>query len=190
MTKDQLRQQLRDARRAHVAALPDNLRTLMLMRPPGPVLELVPANATIGLYHATPSEAPTLAYAKFFLEHGHTLALPRFAAADSEMSFAAFTDPFGESDLEPGPFDLQQPSPEAEALVPDVVFVPLIGFTAQGARLGQGGGHYDRWLGAHPHTVAIGLGWDCQLVDDLPVEAHDVPLRAVVTPTRMYGPFA
>jgi 5-formyltetrahydrofolate cyclo-ligase len=70
-----------------------------------------------------------------------------------------------------------------------VLFVPLIGFTADGARLGQGGGHYDRWLPEHPGTLTIGLAWDCQLEDTLPHEAHDQPLRAVVTPTRLYGPW-
>ena len=56
-------------------------------------------------------------------------------------------------------------------------------------RLGQGGGHYDRWLAHHPDTIRIGMAWDGQLVDELPVEPHDVPLDAVVTPTRLYGPF-
>jgi 5,10-methenyltetrahydrofolate synthetase len=65
-------------------------------------------------------------------------------------------------------------------------FVPLVGFTADGQRLGQGGGHYDRWLAAHPDTVAIGLAWDMQLADELPTEPHDRPLAAVVTPTRIY----
>jgi 5-formyltetrahydrofolate cyclo-ligase len=74
-------------------------------------------------------------------------------------------------------------------VVPDVLFVPLVGFTADGGRLGQGGGHYDRWLEAHPETKAIGLAWDCQLADDLPREPHDRPLLAVVTPTRLYGPW-
>jgi 5-formyltetrahydrofolate cyclo-ligase len=91
--------------------------------------------------------------------------------------------------LEPGPFGVAQPAASSPALIPDVLFVPLVGFTATGGRLGQGGGHYDRWLSAHPDTVAIGLAWDCQLVDTLPSEAHDRPLNAVITPTRLYGPF-
>ena len=45
-------------------------------------------------------------------------------------------------------------------------------------------------LGLAFGALAIGLAWDCQLVDDLPHEAHDRPLAAVVTPTRLYGPFA
>ncbi len=163
------------------------MRALVFHRPPAPLLDMVPESATIGLYRATPHEAPTQAYAKFFTEHGHTIALPRFATRNAAMQFAVHRDPFGESDLETGPFGLMQPLPSAPTVEPDVLFVPLIGFSAVGDRLGQGGGHYDRWLAEHAGTTAIGLAWDCQLVD-LPVEDHDISLHAVVTPTRVYGP--
>ena len=103
------------------------------------------------------------------------------------MIFRTYSDPHGESDLEPGPFGIRQPAKSAAEIVPDLVFVPLIGFTASGDRLGQGGGHYDRWLAAHPGRIAVGLAWDVQLVESLPVEPHDAPLDAVVTPTRFYG---
>ena len=187
MTKTELRRELRAARNAHVAALPETILGLLFRQPPAPLLKLIPAGATIGLYRASPVEAPASRYAAHFLEAGHSIALPRFAGRDAPMEFAAWTDPFGDSDLEPGPFGLLQPSPDAAATVPRVLFVPLVGFTAEGHRLGQGGGHYDRWLARHPETLAIGLAWDCQLCDALPTEAHDVPLRAVVTPTRLYG---
>ncbi|NVD44196.1 5-formyltetrahydrofolate cyclo-ligase [Qipengyuania atrilutea] len=190
MTKDELRKTLRSARREHVAAQPEGIRALLFLRPPAAILDLIPEGATIGLYRANPHEAPAAHYARFFAERGHSLALPRFLSRGADMHFAAFTEPFGESDLEPGPFGLMQPAAEAAAMIPDVLFVPLVGFTRDGARLGQGGGHYDRWLEAHPDTLAIGLGWDVQAVDDLPLEAHDYALDAVITPTRMYGPFA
>lgn len=188
-TKSELRKALRAERRRHVPALPDSTRALLFMRPPAALLTLVPPGAAVGLYRATPQEAPAAGYAKFFAEHGHPIALPRFTARDAAMTFAAHTDPFGETDLEEGPFGLMQPGPDAAAIEPQVLFVPLLGFTADGARLGQGGGHYDRWLAAHPGSVAIGLAWDCQLVEAIPCEDHDAPLTAVVTPTRLYGPW-
>lgn len=187
--KPTLRKRLRSERRGHVAALPDVTRALLLRTPPAPLAALVPDDAIIGLYRATPHEAPAGNYAKYYIERGHRIALPRFAADNAPMEFATHGDPFGETDLESGPFGLNQPGPEALVLVPDVVFVPLVGFTDSGQRLGQGGGHYDRWLAEHPGTTAIGLAWDCQLVDTLPREEHDIPLSAVVTPTRLYGPF-
>ena len=190
LTKDDLRKTLRARRRDTVAALPDSIRGLVFHRPPAPLLELVPEGAVIGLYRANAFEAPAGSYAKFFLERGHELALPRFAHREAAMEFARFSDPFDEEDLEVGPFGLLQPFADAPVLTPDVLFVPLVGFTESGHRLGQGGGHYDRWLGANPDATPIGLAWDCQSVDILPLEDHDRPLSAVVTPTRFYGPFA
>ncbi len=189
-TKQALRKALRAERRRHVAALPDATRALLFRVPPAPLAALVPAGATIGLYRANPHEAPAASYARHFGELGHTLALPRFAHREAAIEFALHTDPFGESDLEVGPYGLMQPQADAMATTPDVLFVPLLGFTADGRRLGQGGGHYDRWLAAHPGVPAIGMAWDCQLVDDIPHEEHDRPLAAVVTPMRLYGPFA
>ncbi|MFA7588684.1 MAG: 5-formyltetrahydrofolate cyclo-ligase [Novosphingobium sp.] len=185
--KKALRTRLKAERRAHVAALPEVTRALILSRPPAPVAALVADGATVGLYHATADEAPAGGYARWFQEQGHPIALPWFADRDSAMIFRLWRDPFGESDLEPGPWGALQPGAEAEAVRPDAVFVPLVGFTADGHRLGQGGGHYDRWLAEHPEALAIGLGWDMQLCEALPNEPHDRPLAAIVTPTRIYG---
>lgn len=187
--KSELRTTLRSARREHVQAIPAAMRALIFHRPPAPLLELVPAEAMIGLYAAGPFEAPAASYAKFFFEAGHALALPRFATRNADMEFARHEDPFEESDCEIGPFGMVQPLATAEAILPDLLFVPLIGFTDTGARLGQGGGHYDRWLAEHPGTTAIGLAWDMQKVAEIPQERHDMPLTAVVTPTRICGPF-
>ena len=189
MKKAEIRKTLRAKRRDHVAALPDSMRALMFHRPPGPLLDLIPEDGAIGFYRAGEFEAPTASYARFFFEQGRTIALPRFWAKDRAMDFAIHAAPFEESDCEPGPFGIPQPVKEAAAAKPSVLFVPLLGFTAEGARIGQGGGHYDRWLADHPDTVAIGMAWDAQVCEDLPLEAHDQPLSAVVTPTRLYGPF-
>ncbi|MFZ9394705.1 MAG: 5-formyltetrahydrofolate cyclo-ligase [Erythrobacter sp.] len=189
MTKDDLRVQLRHARREHVASLPASTRGLVFRHPPKPLLEMIAPDAIVGLYAATPGEAPTLSYAEYFFERGHTIALPRLASRTAGMEFAWHADPHGESDLEVGPFGALQPHATAKPLVPDVLFVPLVGFTARGERLGQGGGHYDRWLAEHPATTTVGMAWDCQLAESLPTEPHDALLDAVVTPTRLYGPF-
>ncbi len=188
--KNVLRNQFRSARRDHVAALDASTRALILHRPPAPLLAMVPEGAVIGLYHATAHEAPAAGYAKFFHERGHTIAVPRFAHRGAAMEFAVYADPWEESDCEVGPFGVMQPGSQAHPIAPDIVFVPLLAFTESGERLGQGGGHYDRWLAENPHVPAIGLAWDVQRAGSLPTEPHDRPLTAVVTPTRLYGPFA
>ncbi len=189
-TKAQLRTKLRGIRRAHVEALPDVTRALLFKVPPAPLRDLIPGGATIGLYRATAFEAPATSYAKYFQESGHTIALPRFEHKGAPMEFRIWSDPFEESDLAVGPFGLMQPADHADAVDPEILFVPLLGFTEDGARIGQGGGHYDRWLADHSSATTIGMAWDAQLVGELPLEAHDKRLSAVVTPTRIYGPFA
>ncbi|HSG35531.1 MAG TPA: 5-formyltetrahydrofolate cyclo-ligase [Sphingomonadaceae bacterium] len=187
--KQLIRARMRKARLEHARSLGPDASALVFYRPPGPVLDLVPENAVIGLYRADPGEAPAASYAKFFFERGHTIALPWLVDLKTPMVFRVHSDPYGESDLAKGYFGLMQGSEEAEPVVPDVLFMPLVAFTADGDRLGQGGGFYDKWLAAHPDVVRIGMAWDMQEVQELPVEAHDMPLHAIVTPTRLLGPF-
>jgi 5-formyltetrahydrofolate cyclo-ligase len=186
--KAAIRKALRKARREHAAALPPEVSALVFARPPSPVLAMVPPGATIGLYREDAGEAPASRYARFFFEAGHALALPRITALGEPMRFHLHTDPFGGTDLQPGNMGLMQPAADAPEVVPDVLFMPLVGFTGNGERIGQGGGFYDRFLAEHPATIAIGMAWDVQKVDALPLEPHDMKLTAIVTPTRIYGP--
>ena len=68
-------------------------------------------------------------------------------------------------------------------VVPDVVVVPCVGYTALGHRLGYGGGYYDRWLAAHGEVTAIGVAWSFAELDLVSFAArpHDVPLTVIVT---------
>jgi 5-formyltetrahydrofolate cyclo-ligase len=185
-SKAEMRERLRRVRREHAAALSGGTHALLFMRPPQAVATAVPRHAVIGLYAEGRHEAPAGRYATWFAERGHPIALPWFAGPDATMAFRAW-DPLAPEPLQPGPFGIRQPPLSAAECRPDLVFVPLLGFTPQGARLGQGAGHYDRWLAAHPDVVAIGLAWDCQRMESLPIEPHDRPLAAVITPTRLYG---
>ena len=187
--KKQLRDELRRKRVAHAAGLPPEVSALVFNRPPSPVLALVPEGATIGLYRSDAGEAPSASYIRFFFERGHPIALPRVTTLDKPMEFRLHTDPYEESDLEGGVWGLRQPGIAAPVVTPEVLFMPLVGFTAKGDRLGQGGGYYDRYLAARPQTVSIGMAWDVQEVPELPTELHDMRLSAIVTPTRILGPF-
>ena len=189
MNKAALRAKLRAARRAHVASLPVSVRGLLFHRPPRAIAELIPAGATVGVYAETYEEAPASAYARWFFEAGHPITLPWFAERGAAMAFRIWDNPFDGETLEVGPWSVRQHSRPGEQTIPAVAFVPLVGFTASGARLGMGAGHYDKWLAAHPETLAIGLAWDCQEAPALPLEPHDRALDAIVTPTRLIGPF-
>lgn len=184
--KAELRKHYRSLRREHVDALPDRMRALLFMRPPVPVVQRLAPGSCVGLYYPHAHEAPTLSYARWFHENGYAVALPRFDDRGSAMVFHAWADPYDEDALERGPFGVPQPNDTSQVVRPEVLFMPLLAFTARGDRLGQGGGHYDRWLEANPGTSAIGMAWDVQLAEHLPIEHHDHPLEMVVTPTRLY----
>jgi 5-formyltetrahydrofolate cyclo-ligase len=63
--------------------------------------------------------------------------------------------------------------------------VPGLAFDFQCHRLGRGAGHYDRLLlRLRPDASRWALGYDCQVVDELPAEPHDVPVDGVVTPSH------
>ncbi|WP_330982766.1 MULTISPECIES: 5-formyltetrahydrofolate cyclo-ligase [Enterobacterales] len=97
------------------------------------------------------------------------------------------------SDLVINRLRIQEPKLDVRDVLPldelDVLITPLVAFDSQGQRLGMGGGFYDRTLqnwqqhGLHP----VGYAHDCQHVDALPVEKWDIPLPAVVTPSRLWN---
>ena len=74
------------------------------------------------------------------------------------------------------------PEDDVDPSWPDVVVVPGLAFTPAGDRLGQGGGWYDRFLPRlRRECVIVGVAFAEQIVDSLPVEAHDVRVQRVVT---------
>lgn len=88
--------------------------------------------------------------------------------------------------LVPGPYGI--PCPEGPRVSPeeiDLVVAPGLAFDRLCHRLGQGGGYYDRYL-PKCRAVTIGLAFECQMVDDLPLEAHDIQLDYVATESNLY----
>lgn len=70
----------------------------------------------------------------------------------------------------------------------DIICTPLVAFDNSGARLGMGGGFYDRSLAHWQQTklYPIGLAHDCQLVESVPIESWDIPLPEIITPSKSY----
>jgi 5-formyltetrahydrofolate cyclo-ligase len=86
--------------------------------------------------------------------------------------------------LVPGVWDIPIPQESAEEVLPDVLLVPMLAFDRAGYRLGYGGGFYDRTLEklrALKKVTAIGVAYQAQLVDQVPVGPHDAPLDYILT---------
>jgi len=114
---------------------------------------------------------------------GHGLALPRIRRKARPLEFRTFT--IGDK-LQRGPYGTKEPKRGAHIIVPDVVLVPLLAYARDGARLGYGGGYYDRTLSAlrrKGKIFACGVAFSGQEVPTLPTDAHDQKLDGVLTET-------
>ena len=151
---------------------------------------------TVAVYAAVGSEADPAAFAAATAARGWRVAYPcmlsatdtvacgqrmcmRAVAAD-DASAAPFiahpTRAFAATDIDSDCFPIMP----AEAL--DMIVVPLVAFDQTGARLGYGGGCYDRYLPMlSPACQIIGIAFDEQHVDHVPTDAHDLPLPHIIS---------
>lgn len=151
---------------------------------------------TVAVYAAMGSEVDPAAFAAAAAKRGWRVAYPcMFSATDAaacgqcmcmravaadDASAAPFiahpTRAFAATDIDSSRF----PIVPAEKL--DMVVVPLVAFDRTGARLGYGGGCYDRYLPMlSPACRIIGIAFDEQRVDGVPTDAHDLPLPHIVS---------
>lgn len=122
-----------------------------------------------------------------WLAAGVRVCVPRVDWRTKVMQAALVLD--WSRDLVAGKHGIMQPAPHCPEVSPeelDVILVPGVAFDSTCARLGRGAGFYDRFL-ADPRVRAakIGVAFDEQIVDAVPMERWDVRLDAVVTPTRV-----
>ncbi|KTE23217.1 5-formyltetrahydrofolate cyclo-ligase [Sphingopyxis sp. H071] len=172
--KNALRDKLR-FRCKHFAANLDPLARFAAFRSlPAPLADLTAAARCIAAYIAWRDEPDILP----MLTGVQMLALPHHAGRVDTMSFRHWRP--GDA-LERGPWGTEQPEETGESVVPDLIFCPLLGFDRAGGRLGQGGGHYDRYFAAHPGIPRIGIAWSVQEVDTVPTEPTDARLDAILT---------
>ncbi len=68
----------------------------------------------------------------------------------------------------------------------ELFIVPGVAFTQTGFRLGRGGGYYDELLQKYPKAIKIGICHDFQILNDLPIEDHDVAMDYVFTNKNYY----
>jgi 5-formyltetrahydrofolate cyclo-ligase len=146
----------------------------------------LPPGRIVAVYRAIGSELDVDALSLALSRGGRELCLPVAVAPDAPMIFRRWSP--GEP-LELDEAGVPAPFPLAEVVDPDLILTPLLAFDAQGGRLGQGGGYYDRTFAARPDAVRVGFAYAGQEVDRLPVEAHDIRLHGVLTETG-YRAFA
>ena len=178
MTKSEIRERVKLARtlmtpeiaREHAMAITKAVAS----RP-----EFVRAKS-IGLYLTLPGEVSTGGILKRCHSAGKKVALP--CHVNGAWSFSWMTSEV----IVPGPLNTRQP----HKIVPaspdemDLVIVPCVAVDAQCGRLGHGKGIYDRLL-KDTKTPAIGVVFDYQVFESVPMEPHDRRLDKVVTERRV-----
>ena len=151
---------------------------------------------TVAVYAAMGSEVDPAAFAAAAAARGWRVAYPcmlsatdaaacgqrmcmRAVAADNASAAPFIAHPtraFAATDIDSSRFFIVP----AEAL--DMIIVPLVAFDRTGARLGYGGGCYDRYLPTlSPACQITGIAFDEQRVDGVPTDTHDLPLPHIIS---------
>ncbi|MGB0907620.1 MAG: 5-formyltetrahydrofolate cyclo-ligase [Maricaulaceae bacterium] len=138
--------------------------------------------AVIGGIWPLPGEIDPRPLMRALSDLGHSLALPCTPRKGKPLTFRAWTP--GDK-LKGGPYGTSEPYPERSILRPDFVLVPMLAFAPSGARLGYGGGFYDRTLAElradGRDCFACGIAFAGQEMDTLPTDEYDIRLDAILT---------
>jgi len=143
--------------------------------------------ARLALYAALPDELPTRPLYEIARRSGKDLLWPR-TAGPGRLEFAPCRR---WEDLIPERYGVLAPPPGQKGVAlgrEDLLLVPGVAFDLRGGRLGRGGGYYDRVLGeiGKGGPLSLGVGFEFQLVEEVPREPHDRNLGAVVTERRLH----
>lgn len=134
----------------------------------------------VAVYDAQPFEVPLGELVLELDARGVDCVFPRVVRGSKELVFHLVGDEWTR-----GPFGIREPSPRSpgRAIADiDVFLVPGVAFTRAGARLGRGAGYYDTTLARRgPQARTIGIAFECNVVTQVPMEAHDVWLDFLAT---------
>ncbi len=145
--------------------------------------ELWKSAKVILFFSALPGEPRTVELLKYGLKDGKVCVYPKADPRKTEISLFSVRS----SDrLVRGNFNIMEPDASkcepVEFSEVDLACVPGLGFDPFGNRLGRGHGFYDRFL-SNPEFKGktIGVHFDCQQVDRIPVECHDHPVEYLLS---------
>ena len=130
---------------------------------------------TILLYHSLPDEADTSSFLRLWKEDKRLL-LP---AVKGDNLIIRNYHP---EKLKTGRYGIIESQGDriTDLSVIDMIIIPGVAFDKKRNRLGRGKGYYDRLL-SQVETCKIGICYDCQITDFLPVEKHDIPMDYIIT---------
>jgi 5-formyltetrahydrofolate cyclo-ligase len=143
--------------------------------------------ACVGFYWPLPGEFDARGAIVVWLagDANRQVGLPVIKSRGEALEFHAWAP---DTPMKIGPHRIPEPAC-ATLVIPDLLFVPCVGFDVDGYRLGYGGGYYDRTLAAWPAAtkpVTVGIAYEVCRTDALEREAHDIPLDLILTEAASY----
>ena len=143
---------------------------------------LIRPGSILAGYWPLPGEIDVRPLLAAAFERGATVSLPITPPRGEPLVFRRWEPG---APLRPGRFGTQEPT--GPIVAPDLLLVPLLAFDRFGARLGYGGGYYDRTLAAlGSDAVVVGCGFALQEVDRVPTGPHDRPMHAIATEAGLF----
>ena len=187
-TRQQIRQQIRQRRRA----LTPEQQTQFALQAADRMMAYPPVllAQTVAVFLSFDGELDTLPLIDQLWRAGKRVYLPVLHPFSPGNLLFLHYHP--SSDLVVNRLNIREPKLDVRDVLPlsrlDVLVTPLVAFDAAGQRLGMGGGFYDRTLqNWRQHRLQpVGYAHDCQQVDALPTEQWDIPLPAVITPSKTW----
>ena len=187
-TRQQIRQQIRQRRRA----LTPEQQTQFALHAADRMMAYPPVllAQTVAVFHSFDGELDTRPLIDQLWRAGKRGYLPVLHPFSPGNLLFLHYHP--SSDLVVNRLNIREPQLDLRDVLPrsqlDVLVSPLVAVDAAGQRLGMGGGFYDRTLqNWRQHRLQpVGYAHDCQQVDALPTEQWDIPLPAVITPSKTW----
>jgi 5-formyltetrahydrofolate cyclo-ligase len=133
---------------------------------------------TILLYYPVQNEVDVLPLVKRYKKE-KTILFP--VSHRNSMTVHPYA---GNAMMHRGKFGIPEPTTPAYSGKIDLIIVPGVAFDKKGCRLGRGGGYYDRFLKKQTHAILIGVGYDFQLVDEVPATRHDQCVHRIILPSQ------
>lgn len=150
-------------------------------------ITLPPVGAVISGYAPVNNEIDPIPLMTALRARGYRCAVPAPQEREQRLAFLEWTP---QTPMRTGLYNIPEPDPRhAEELVPHLLIVPLVAFDAAGHRMGYGSGYFDRtfaFLKQIQKFYAVGVAFDAQKYDAVPVDAYDYTLDEVVTETAVY----
>ncbi len=132
------------------------------------------------MYHSLPDELPTLNFLRKWSDR-KKFYLPRVNGVNLDIL------PYDEQRLELGAFHIEEPTGNDTVDIShiELIVVPAVAFDRKGNRLGRGKGYYDRLL-AGSKATKVGVGYEFQLLGEIPAEPHDIRMDMVITQSATF----